>query len=53
MSGFLESSVVPAARPEAHVRPSDQVSWKQEEARLERREQARLRAQKRRGGSSR
>ena len=36
-------SVVPAADPESHVRPDEQVSWRDVEARLDRRAEARRR----------
>lgn len=40
----METSVVPAADPESHVRPDEQVSWRDVEARLDRRAEARRRA---------
>ena len=40
----METSVVPAADPESHVRPDEQVSWRDVEARLDRRAEARRRS---------
>lgn len=37
----MESSVLPAARPDTHSRPEEQVSWRDVEARLDRRAEAR------------
>ena len=39
----METSVVPAADPESHVRPDAQVSWRDVEARLDRRAEVRRR----------
>jgi len=43
VNAFMESSVVPAADPKSHVRPDEQVSWRDVEARLDRRAEARRR----------
>jgi len=40
---MMESSVLPAARPDTHSRPEEQVSWRDVEARLDRRAEARRR----------
>ena len=41
MNQFFETSIVPSARPESHVRPEEQTTWKMSDDRLERRERAR------------
>ena len=46
---FFESSVLPASDPASLSRPEEQVSWRLADARLERREQARKRAENRTG----
>ena len=47
MNSFLESSVVPAVRKDHWTTPEEQTSFKDKDARLERRELARERARKR------
>lgn len=47
MSSFLESSVVPAVRQDHWTTPEEQTSFRDQDARLERRELARERARKR------
>ena len=46
MNSFLESSVVPAVRKDHWTRPEEQTSFKDKDARLDRREMARERARK-------
>ena len=49
MSSFVEPSVIPATRKDHWTRPEEQVGYRLADARLERREEARKRAENRTG----
>ena len=50
MSSFVEPRLIPAVRKEHWTRPDEQVGYRLADARLERREEARKRAENRTSG---